>query len=436
MPQLHSLRQDHSVQKQVEERLKQLASGDTTGTKIKSLRGGPVEVVVPNRVKWPHEFVLSGSNKERIQNDHLTTVQWVAGYCPILREERDKKIKDHMLDYQVISLMDDAHDFSWDAAMASHAVLLCRMEQGEVKSYSETDKLDRIRQANAQRHVTPPVDANNSQKRITSKVVNCTYFNRGTCMHIRSHETKGVTYRHVCSYCFQQNAKFFHMQSMTVETYFKKRVKRGGGTAASIQKFDTRYIYTSHVPFDKEELVVSKPVLTQCMKHANAVKKVTKNMSYAQALCTNSTVSASNLVQTVFGDIHKPHSATEAKTSPNMGIKTKLGILPGAPSLFVLPRISLKHDRIVKKVVRKVTHTCNTEVCGGSVTKPKNETYKALTVNALPLSNRFQPLQYSPDTEQIKATSKYEDNTQLSSAFPSSLTYLGFYVAFFSKFRW
>ena len=239
-------------------------------------------------------------------------------------------------------------------------------------------------------------------------------------MHIRSHETKGVSYRHVCSYCFQQNAKFFHMQSMTVETYFKKRVKRGGGTAASIQKFDTRYIYTSHVPFDKQELVVSKPVLTQWMKHANAFKKVTKNMSYAQALCTNSTVSASNLVQTVFGDIHKPHSATEAKTSPNMGIKTKLGILPGAPSLFVLPRISLKHDRIVKKVVRKVTHICNTEVCGGSVTKPKNETYKALTVNALPLSNRFQPLQYSPDTEQIKATSKYEDNTQLSSAFPSS----------------
>ena len=145
LPQLHSLRQDHSVQKQVEERLKQLASGDTTGTKIKSLRGGPVEVVVPNRVKWPHEFVLSGSNKERIQYDHLTTVQWVAGYCRILREERDQKIKDHMLDYQVISLMDDAHDFSWDAALASHAVLLCRMEQGEVKSYSETDKLDRIR---------------------------------------------------------------------------------------------------------------------------------------------------------------------------------------------------------------------------------------------------------------------------------------------------
>ena len=209
LPDLHAIRQDHLLQKQVEDRLKQLASADATGTKIKSLRGGPVEVVVPNRVKWPHEFVLSGSSKERIQYDQLTTVQWVAGYCRILREERDQKIKDHMLDY-LISLMDDAHDFSWDAAMASHAVLLCRMEQGEVKSYLETDKLDRIRRANAQRHVTSPVDSKNSPKRLkNSKVLNCTYFNQGTCVHTRTHETKGVTYRHVCSYCFQQNSKLF-----------------------------------------------------------------------------------------------------------------------------------------------------------------------------------------------------------------------------------
>ena len=40
--------------------------------------------------------------------------------------------------------MEDANDFSWDAARTSHAVLLCRMEQGEVKGSGETDKLDRI----------------------------------------------------------------------------------------------------------------------------------------------------------------------------------------------------------------------------------------------------------------------------------------------------
>ena len=45
LPDLHAIRQDHLLQKQVEDRLKQLASADATGTKIKSLRGGPVEVV-------------------------------------------------------------------------------------------------------------------------------------------------------------------------------------------------------------------------------------------------------------------------------------------------------------------------------------------------------------------------------------------------------
>ena len=48
-----------------------------------------------------------------------------------------------MLDY-LIALMEDANDFSWDAARASNAVILCRMEQGEVKNYKETEKLDRI----------------------------------------------------------------------------------------------------------------------------------------------------------------------------------------------------------------------------------------------------------------------------------------------------
>ena len=76
----------------------------------------------------------------------------MAGFCRILREEQDPQVKEHMLDY-LIALMEDANDFSWDVARASHAVLLCRMEQGEVKNDTETEKLDRMRRANAQRHV-------------------------------------------------------------------------------------------------------------------------------------------------------------------------------------------------------------------------------------------------------------------------------------------
>ena len=59
-----------------------------------------------------------------------------------------------MLDY-LVSLLDDARDFSWEAAKASHAMLLCGTEQRDVKNYSQIEKIDRIRRANAQRHIHP-----------------------------------------------------------------------------------------------------------------------------------------------------------------------------------------------------------------------------------------------------------------------------------------
>ena len=57
VPDLNVLRQDTSVQALVEQRLRQLADAEKAGTKVKSLCGGSVEVLVPNRVKWPHEYL-------------------------------------------------------------------------------------------------------------------------------------------------------------------------------------------------------------------------------------------------------------------------------------------------------------------------------------------------------------------------------------------
>ena len=78
----------------------------------------------------------------------------MAGFCRIMREESCQITKDHMLDY-LISFLDDSNDFSWQAAKASHVVLLCQMEQGEVTSWSQTDKINRIHRANAQKHLPP-----------------------------------------------------------------------------------------------------------------------------------------------------------------------------------------------------------------------------------------------------------------------------------------
>ena len=147
--------------------------------RIKSQRGGAVDVFVTQKVRWPHEFVLSGQNKDRITYNQLSPVLWMAGFCRSIREESDTKIREHMLDY-VIDLLDDATDFSWAAAKASHAVLLCRMEQGEISSWLETEKIDRVRRAHAQRHSTGQGSAQRAQdKHSSAKTATCVYYNKG-----------------------------------------------------------------------------------------------------------------------------------------------------------------------------------------------------------------------------------------------------------------
>ena len=79
-----------------------------------------------------------------------------------MKEETCQITKDHMLDY-LIALLDDSNEFSWQAAKASHAVLLCRMEQGEVTSSSQRDKIDHIRWANASM-IIPIQTTSGSQK--------------------------------------------------------------------------------------------------------------------------------------------------------------------------------------------------------------------------------------------------------------------------------
>ena len=215
LPTLQSVKEDALIQLKIEQRLQELTDLAKTGMnpKLKSQRGGNVEVMVKNRIKWPHEYILSGLSKERVTYDQLSVTQWVAGFGRTMRDESDPEIRNHMLDY-MISLMDDANDFSWISAKASHAVLLCRMEQGEVASYADISAIDRIRRANAQKHVphsqVSPQKFNNGKKftKIT-KTMPCTYFNQGTCLQKKSHETRGVLYKHICASCFASAGKTF-----------------------------------------------------------------------------------------------------------------------------------------------------------------------------------------------------------------------------------
>ena len=215
MPSLYTLRNDRSIQDQIQDRLRELSGVDKRGMdqKIKSQRGGAVDIFVKEKVKWPHEYVLAGNTKDRITYNQLNITQWMAGFCRIMKEESCQITKNHMLEY-LIALLDYSNDFSWQAAKASHAVLLCRMEQGEVTSWSETDKIDRIRRANAQRHVLPTQNNVGSQKfrktqnpQKSIKSMPCVYYNDNSCNFNKNHETKGVFYRYICSTCFAQDGK-------------------------------------------------------------------------------------------------------------------------------------------------------------------------------------------------------------------------------------
>ena len=115
-----------------------------------------------------------------------------------------------MLDY-LIALLDDSNDFLWSAAKSSHAVLLRRMEQGEIQNFACTDQIVRVRRAHAQRHVT---GAQNFEKKFSkkskaTKSMPCQFFNAGSCLHAQTHETKGVLYKHVCLACLTKNGKKF-----------------------------------------------------------------------------------------------------------------------------------------------------------------------------------------------------------------------------------
>ena len=60
--------------------------------------------------------------------DNLSWYQWVSGFAMIAREENNVDTENAMLDY-LSEITEDANDFSCQSAKASHAVLLCRMDE-------------------------------------------------------------------------------------------------------------------------------------------------------------------------------------------------------------------------------------------------------------------------------------------------------------------
>ena len=150
LPSLSVLRSSRDIQRAVDKRLAEIENishDQGKDSKLKSKRGGGVEVSVSKKVAWPHDNVLGGNTRQRVTYDQLSLTQFIQGFARNMIDEKNNDIRDHMLWY-LHDLMEDATDFAWSSAKAAHAVLLCEMERGTV-CWSDTNRIDRIRRAHA-----------------------------------------------------------------------------------------------------------------------------------------------------------------------------------------------------------------------------------------------------------------------------------------------
>ena len=102
MPSLSTIRSKKSIQKQIDSRIRELEAeknveGIDAHDKIKSKRGGPIDVYVKQKVVWPHEAILGGVNHTRLTYDQLSMAQWVQGFCRNIIDEKDEAIREKWL---------------------------------------------------------------------------------------------------------------------------------------------------------------------------------------------------------------------------------------------------------------------------------------------------------------------------------------------------
>ena len=133
-----------------------------------------------------------GSNKTRVPYDSLSMSQWVAGFAQIIREEQNSQTRNYMLEY-LCDIMEDSHDFSWQAAKVSHAVLLCKMEENKI-DWQKTNKIDRVRRVHAQRAVPTNPKARQANAPPVKILPHVNTFKRWIMKQMVSHISMFVSY--------------------------------------------------------------------------------------------------------------------------------------------------------------------------------------------------------------------------------------------------
>ena len=92
IPNAQFLNKTKHIQGAVDQRLQELVHINEQGG-FKSQRGGNEQINVYYQVPFPQNNALAGTSKSRVTYDSISTFQWMAGFCSIIREQKDTKVK-------------------------------------------------------------------------------------------------------------------------------------------------------------------------------------------------------------------------------------------------------------------------------------------------------------------------------------------------------
>lgn len=213
VPTLETLRNTDGIQRQVADRLRDLEQATaykgnlqyTNNSKpIKSGRFRGAEAQVTKNVPWPHELCFVGAARKTVNYDDLTPLQFTVGFLKSVQLEKSQSTRDAMIDY-FLKLAQDACDVNWPVARGANAVIYSTLEQGRVE-WDQVAEIDRLRMLYTQRS---SVAENTSKGSNEKRRVICFNFNNNKCTKASDHDKDGVTYRHICRFCFSATRKPF-----------------------------------------------------------------------------------------------------------------------------------------------------------------------------------------------------------------------------------
>ena len=216
-PPLQTLNNTASIQRQVQERYREL---ETANESSKGTLDNILEYFVKNSEKkakdpakgmWPQDHVFVGTHRRKPTYDDLDECQWLLGFLRQRQIAKSSVVRENMIEY-LIDLLQDAVDFSWPAAKGAHFVVTHRIIDG-LATWENLDSVQKIRERFAKSNGNQSGNGNvgNTHKQGPAKLkhVPCFKYNRkGGCTESGDHVYNHLLLKHACQVCYQITGNF------------------------------------------------------------------------------------------------------------------------------------------------------------------------------------------------------------------------------------